>query len=259
MRPRQGRVDSIFLDIPPSAVEDAMAQLRRRESQDPLAENFRIHQLLTRGIRVSYVDSDGVERNPTVWLVDFAAVPANASNNDFLAVNQVVVRLGQCERRFDIVCYVNGLPLAVVELKKADEERVSSQTAYAQLRTYLHEYGAAVFAIPAIAVASDGVTARVGTIFTPWEHFAAWNVDDWGSPLDITDGSALEVLIAGVFHPRRFLDLLANFISFSTERGGGIDTKKLAKPHQYFAVTKAVDTTVRAVGSDGRAGVVWHT
>jgi type I restriction enzyme, R subunit len=252
-------IERLNPDIPPSAVEDAMAQLRRRESQDPLAENFRIHQLLTRGIRVSYVDSDGVERNPTVWLVDFAAVPANASTNDFLAVNQVVVRLGQCERRFDIVCYVNGLPLAVVELKKADEERVSSQTAYAQLRTYLHEYGAAVFAIPAIAVASDGVTARVGTIFTPWEHFAAWNVDDWGSPLDITDGSALEVLIAGVFHPRRFLDLLANFISFSAERGGGIDTKKLAKPHQYFAVTKAVDTTVRAVGSDGRAGVVWHT
>jgi type I restriction enzyme R subunit len=108
-------------------------------------------------------------------------------------------------------------------------------------------------------VASDGVTARVGTLFTPWEHFAQWNVDDWGSPVGIADGTALEILITGVFEPKRFLDLLANFISFSAERGGAVDTKKLAKPHQYFAVNKAVDHTLRAVDSDGRVGVVWHT
>jgi type I restriction enzyme R subunit len=247
-------IERINPGLPPPAVDDAVAQVRRRESQDPLAENFRVHQLLIHGVRVSY-DDHGVERNPTVWLLDFGMPYAN----EFLAVNQVLFRFGQHERKFDIVCYVNGLPLAVFELKKAGDEDVDSLTAHRQLRTYLHELGAAAFAIPAIAVASDGVTARVGTVFTPWEHFAPWDVDEWGSPIDLADGTALEVLIAGVFEPHRLLDLLANFVSFSAEGGGAIDTKKVAKAHQYFAVNKAIDATVRAVASDGRAGVVWHT
>jgi type I restriction enzyme R subunit len=241
--------------LPKAAIEDAIQEIRRRESQDALAENFRIHQLLTRGVRVRYTDKDHVEHNPTVWLLDFT----NPRTNEFLAVNQVLFRLGDHERRFDVVCYVNGLPLAVFELKKAGDEDVDSLAAQQQLRTYLHEFAAAAFSIPALVVASDGVTARVGTVFTPWEHFAPWNVDEWGSPVSIADGAALEVLIAGVFERRRFLDLLANFISFSTEGGGAIDTKKVAKAHQYFAVNKAVDETAQAIGSDGRAGVVWHT
>lgn len=241
--------------LPPEAVEEVVAKIRRRESQDALAENFRVHQLLTQGVRVTYTDTRGIERNPTVWPLDFA----DPYGNEFLAANQVTFKSGQHERRLDLVCYVNGLPLAVFELKKADDERAHSETAYHQLRTYGRELGTAAFAIPAVAVASDGITARVGTPFTPWEHFAPWNVDEWGSPVSIIDGTALEVLITGVFEPGRFLDLLANFISFSAEGGGAVDTKKLAKPHQYFAVNKAVDATLRAIASHGQAGVVWHT
>jgi type I restriction enzyme R subunit len=267
LRERTGWDDLVLVDrlraaierlnpgIPATAVDDVIAQVRRQESLDPLAENFRIHQLITRGVHVTYIDRSGTERSPTVWLLDFADPYAN----EFIAANQVTFRLGNRQCRFDIVAYVNGLPLAVFELKKAGDEAVDSLSAYQQLQSYRHWLGAPAFAIPAIAVASDGVTAKVGTAFTPWEHFAPWNVDEWGSPLGIADGTALEVLITGVCEPRRFLDLLENFVSFSNEKGGAVDTKKLAKAHQYFAVNKALDTTLRAVDSDGRAGVVWHT
>jgi type I restriction enzyme R subunit len=241
--------------LPEDTVKNVVTQVRRPESGASLFENFRVHRLLTEGIHASYTDSAGNEHNPTVWLLDFG----NPLSNEFLAVNQVTFRHGDQAGRFDIVAYVNGLPLAVFELKKADDEEAGSLTAYQQLHTYRYHFGPAAFAIPAIAVASDGVTAKVGTMFTPWEHFAPWRVDEWGSPVSTADGTALEVLISGVFEPHRFLDLLENFISFSAEDGGAVNTKKLAKAHQYFAVNKAVDTTAQAVGSDGRAGVVWHT
>jgi type I restriction enzyme, R subunit len=243
--------------LPDETVEYVITQVRWPESGAPLFENFRVHKMLTEGIQVSYTDWAGNEHNPTVWLIDFH----NPLANEFLAVNQVTFRLGSEASRFDIVTYVNGLPLAVFELKKADAEEADSLSAYQQLQTYLYHFGPTAFAIPAMAVASDGVTAKAGTMFTPWEHFAPWKVDEWGSPMSTADGTALEVLISGIFEPRRFLDLLQNFISFSAEDGGAVNTKKLAKAHQYFAVNKAVDTTARAVGSneDGRAGVVWHT
>lgn len=250
-------IERINPDLPPSAVDQAMADVRQPQSNHPIAENFRIHQLLTRGVKVFYPDADGREQNRTAWLLDYEDPEAN----DLLVANQVTFKLPNKEHcRFDMVAYVNGLPLAILELKKADDPKASSKTAYLQLQTYLREFGVPAFAIPALVVASDGVTARVGTVFSAWEHFAPWNVDEWGSPVTPTDGAALEVLIAGVFDPRRFLDLLANFIEFSTGRdSGGVSVKKLAKAHQYFAVNKAVDATIRAVDSDGKAGVVWHT
>ncbi|MGH3622176.1 MAG: type I restriction endonuclease subunit R, partial [Sciscionella sp.] len=241
--------------LPTEAVDDAIAQIRRRRSQDPFHENFDVHQLLTRGIRVSYTDHDGRERTPTVWAIDFADPYAN----EFRAVNQVTLADQRHRRRLDVVCYVNGLPLAVFELKRAGSED-DSYTAYLQLRTYLREFGVLGFAIPAFAVATDGITARLGTPFSAWENMAPWNVDEQGRPVDLRDGSALEVLIAGAFEPSRFLDLFGNFMSFSADGGGGaVDTVRLARAHQFHAVNKAVDSTVLAVAKDGRAGVVWHT
>ena len=252
----RGAIERINHGLPGSTVDEVVEHVRRLESADALFENFRVHKLLTEGIRVSpYTDAGGNEHNPTVWLIDFV----NPLANEFLAVNQVTFRLGGNAGRFDIVAYVNGLPLAVFELKKADDDDAGSRAAYQQLQTYRYHFGPSAFALPAIAVASDGVTARVGTMFTPWEHFAPWDVDDWGSPVSLADGTALEVLISGAFEPHRFLDLLKNFVSFSAEDGGAVNTKKLAKAHQYFAVNKAVESTARAVDSDGRAGVVWHT
>ncbi|WP_291412743.1 type I restriction endonuclease subunit R [Actinophytocola sp.] len=241
-------------DLPPSALDAALAELLDRRSQDALHENHRMHGLLTRGVRVSYTDEGGTERHPTVWAVDFNDPYAN----EFLAVNQVRLADRKHTRRFDIVCYVNGLPLAVFELKRADTED-NSETAYRQLQTYRREFGVIGFAVPIVAVVSDGVTARAGTPFSPWEHMAPWNVDEQGKRVDVRAGNALEVLITGMFAPERFLDLIADFVSFSADNGGAVDTVRLAKAHQFHAVNQAVAATVQAVATDGRAGVVWHT
>jgi type I restriction enzyme R subunit len=245
---------SINPGIPATALDDALAQLLDRRSQDALHENYRMHELLTRGVRISYTDTEAAERNPTVWAIDFNDPYAN----EFVAVNQVRLADGKHSRRFDIVCYVNGLPLALIELKKADTED-DSETAYRQLQTYRREFGVVGFAVPLIAVASDGVTARAGTPFSPWEHMAPWNVDEHGKRVDVRAGNALETLIAGMFEPERFLDLIANFVSFSADNGGAVDTVRLAKAHQFHAVSQAVAATVQAVATDGRVGVVWHT
>ncbi len=116
-----------------------------------------------------------------------------------------------------MVAYVNGLPLAVFELKKAGSTD-GTREAYDQLMTYQREFGASALAPATFAVATDGITARIGTLFTPWEHMAPWDVDEDGVPVDVADGQALEVLLDGAFDPRRFLDLLANFTAFSREQ-----------------------------------------
>ncbi|MGH3909079.1 MAG: type I restriction endonuclease subunit R [Pseudonocardiaceae bacterium] len=247
-------LERINPELPEAALDDAVGQLRRRTSQDAFHENHLVHDLLTRGLKVPYTDADGRERNPTVWALDFA----RPGSNEFLAVSQVTFSDGKHRRRFDIVCYVNGLPLAVIELKRAGSDD-DSQTAYRQLQTYSREMGVIAFSVPVIVVASDGITARIGTPFSPWEHMAPWNVDEEGNRVRIDDGSALEVLISGAFDPGRFLDLLTSFVSFSAEGGGAVDTVLLAKAHQFYAVNKAVDKTVQAVATNGQAGVVWHT
>ncbi|GAB3702374.1 type I restriction endonuclease subunit R [Amycolatopsis oliviviridis] len=240
--------------LPDEVVDEAVVQIRRRTSQDAFHENALVHKLLTRGVKVTYTGQDGRERTPTVWVLNFADPLAN----EFLVANQVTISDGRNNRRLDAVCYVNGLPLAVFELKAAGSED-SSQTAYFQLRTYLREFGATLFAIPQIAVASDGVTALIGTPFTKWEHMAPWNLDEQGNRTNLQADDALDVLVAGAFEPGRFLDLIGNFLSYSAERGGSVDTVLLAKPHQFHAVNKAIEATIRAVATDGRAGVVWHT
>jgi type I restriction enzyme R subunit len=247
-------VERINPELPPSAVDDVVAQLLHRGSLDAFHENHRFHELLTRGVRVTYTDAGGRERNVTAWALDFSRPYAN----ELLAASQIRVTYGRHTRRFDIVCYVNGLPLAVFELKKAGSDD-DSETAYLQLQTYRRELGIAGFTVPTICIASDGITARIGTAFTPWEHMAPWNVDENGQRLDVGDGTALEVLISGVFEPERLLDLLTNFVSFSADSGGAVDAVRLAKAHQFHAVNKAVAATAKAVGTDGRAGVVWHT
>ncbi|XVQ84867.1 type I restriction endonuclease subunit R [Microbispora siamensis] len=245
-------IERINPEVPSAAVDDAIAQMLRRESQRTFSANRLIHERLTRGVTVSYQDARGHEQNRTVWLLDFE----NPSGNEFLVANQVVIKHGRRHRRFDIVCYVNGLPLAVFELKKADDPYGTTESAYRQLQTYVREFGSIGFAVPAIVVASDGIRARYGTPFTPWEHMAPWNTDEDGRRVQIAHGPALEVLIAGLFDPPRFIDIIANFISFSRKNGG---VKRVAKAHQFHAVNLAVSSTLLAAARDGRAGVVWHT
>ncbi|MGC0365091.1 type I restriction enzyme R subunit [Rhodococcus sp. 27YEA15] len=246
-------------EVPEEYLQQAIAEVLTPQSQDAISENYRLHRVLTDGYRgITYVDENGSQVNPTIRF--FSGDPAK---NRYHAVNQVTIRNREYERRFDVVLYVNGLPLAVIELKKAGAKNTSAEGAFNQLQTYLHEFPMA-FRFAAVVVASDGVTARYGTPFTPWHHFAPWNVDDDGRLVGpgeaAQDGdpvTELGLTLAGVFNVERFGQLVRDYIAFDEDASGL--TKRIAKPHQYFAVTKAVASTVRAVDSDGRAGVVWHT
>ncbi len=246
-------------EVPTEYLKQAHADILSPKSQDALTENQRIHAFLVEGYRgISYVDTDGTEQTPTIRLVS-----AQDDENEWLAVNQVTVRAGDQERRFDVLLYCNGMPVGVVELKRAGSASADIAAAHAQVQTYVHELPMA-FRFCTVVVVSDGITARYGTPFTSLNHFSPWNVDDDGAPVtfgqaldDVHLGTELEFLVEGVFNPARFLQLQRDFTAFDEGAEGLV--KRIAKPHQYFAVTKAVDSTVQAVQSNGKAGVVWHT
>ncbi|HET9896751.1 MAG TPA: type I restriction endonuclease subunit R [Streptosporangiaceae bacterium] len=250
-------IERINPGLPASAVQDAMRVVLSPTSRDAGEENRRVHQYLTQGIRsVVYTDEHGAEHNPTIRLIGYA----DPYGNDFLAVNQVVVIDGDHKRRFDIVLYVNGLPLGVVELKKAGDENAGLEGAHAQVMTYVRELPLA-FRCNVACVVSDGITARYGTAFTPFEHYAPWNIDDDGKPVPQPGESdadlAINLLLHGLFQQRRFIEILGSYVAFAHPDGGMV--KRIAKPHQYFAVSRAVTKTLEAVRSNGHAGVVWHT
>jgi type I restriction enzyme R subunit len=235
-----------------SDIDEVVATVRRPESADVLAENWRIYKLLTTGVPVERRDESGESHHDIAWLVDFE----HPDRNEFLAVNQYTVEGDQSTRRPDIVLFVNGLPLGVLELKVPGEERATLRGAYDQLRTYAAEIPA-LLAYNAVCVISTGTQARMGPLSGRFEHYAPWKTID-GKRLAALGTPEMEVLVRGVFEPARFLDLVRNFISFSDERSGVV--KRLAKYHQFHAVNKAVDTTLSAMErGDGRAGVVWHT
>lgn len=244
--------------VPAQYLKQALAEISSPASADAITENHRVHGILTDGYRFSYLDADGQEVNATVRVL--SALP---EENDWLAVNQVTVRDSEHSRRFDLVLYVNGMPLSIIELKKAGSERTNAAAAHAQLQTYLREFPTA-FRFCAFTLASDGTEDTLyGTPFTPLNHFAPWNVDDDGAPVErgrVEDGdvvTALEDSLYGLYNQERMLQLVRNFVAFDADAGAL--AKRIAKPHQYFAVTRAVGSTVQAVASHGKAGVVWHT
>jgi type I restriction enzyme R subunit len=254
----RGAVARINPKLPASAVEDVVSEVLSAKSRDALAENYRIHEFLAKGIRsVTYTDEFGAEQNPTVWLV---APPKDLALNDYLVVNQVTVTDGEAKRRFDIVVYLNGLPVAFVELKKSSDDSDGLKYARNQLATYTRELPLA-FRSNVLCVVTDGSDALCGTAFTPFEHFAPWNVDEAGTPVKQPAAEVQSLpgvlLIHGLFDPERFLELMAGYVTFTQSEDGLV--KRLAKAHQYFAVSKAVRTTLDAVRSHGQAGVVWHT
>jgi len=235
-----------------AAIENVIATVRRPESADVLAENWRIYKLLTTGVPVERRDDRGEIRHDLAWLVDFD----HPVRNEFVAVNQYSVEGDQSTRRPDIVLFVNGLPLGVIELKVPTDERATLRGAYDQLRTYAAEIPA-LLVYNAVCVLSTGTQARMGPLLGPFEHYAPWKTID-GKRLAAPGTPEMEVLVRGAFDPARFLDLVRNFICFSDEHG--VMIKRLAKYHQFHAVNKAADTTLAAMDrQDGRAGVVWHT
>lgn len=239
--------------VPDQYLQQAKADILQPASQDPLGENKSFHDHLVHGFRgLTYTDTSGREETPTLRLIS-----PNPADNTFRAVQQVRLHNRQHHRRFDVLLYVNGLPLALVELKQAGSRTATIAKAHAQLATYLAEFPMAFRTIVATVI-SDGISAQYGTPFTPLNHYSPWKVDDDGKPVDAgPHNPELESLTWGLFEQSRFLDLALNFTAFDATETGLI--KRIAKPHQYFAVRKAVAKTLEAVKSDGRAGVVWHT
>ena len=248
----QEAVARINPKIPASARDEAIRRVLRSESPNLLENNRRFHKLLVDGVDVEY-QAEGRTIHDKVWLIDFAA-PAR---NDWLAVNQFTVVEDKHNRRPDIVLFVNGLPLVVIELKNAADENATTKKAFDQLQTYkLQLPGLMTYNV--CLVASDGISARVGTLTGGWDRYMPWRTTD-GREIAAKGLPELDVLIQGIFERSRFLDLIRHFIVFEID--GSSIVKKMAGYHQFHAVNKAVDCTIRAVSPQGdrRVGVVWHT
>lgn len=217
-----------------------------------LDENQIFHHYLVNGVDVEYRNTEGEIRTEKVWLYDFE----NPQNNEFVAVNQFTVIQGEHNRRPDIVLFVNGLPLVVIELKNAADSKADMKKAYQQIQTYKREIPS-LFKFNELCVISDGLDASVGTISSDYERFMPWKTID--GEKEAGNVPMLEVMLRGMCSKDRLLDIIRNYIVF--ERSNNTYIKKVAAYHQYWAVQKAMQNTIVATkpGADHRAGVVWHT
>jgi len=277
--------------VPADAREDAIKQLLRLSSPELIANNEAFHRMLTEGVKVN-CQKDGQSRGDLVWLVDFH----DPENNEFLIVNQCTVVENHVNKRPDVILFVNGLPLVVIELKNPADENATIHAAFQQLQTYKQAIPS-LFTYNGFLIISDGLEARAGTISAAYNRFMAWKASDGkveASPLI----GQLETMIRGMLDKRTLLDLIRHFIVFEKakreDKETGIITiqtvKKLAAYHQYYAVNRAVESTLRASGfvkkdkvdsaammvqespesyglpgvksqpvGDKKGGVVWHT
>ena len=230
------------------AITEAIYKLKNFESGTLLQKNMVFMDYLQNGIPVKHFDN-GEERSTLVYLVDFK----NPANNDFTVVNQWTI-IENSEKRPDMILFVNGLPLVVVELKSPSREETDASAAYRQLRNYMHEIPS-IFVYNAVCVMSDMTTSRVGTITSGENRYMEWKTKD-GS-YENTQYAQFDTFFEGLFEKERFLDILKNFICFNVD--GQNTFKILAGYHQYFAVKKAVASTQHATQTDGKGGVFWHT
>ena len=240
--------------VPLDALDEAFRKLTHPDSPSVVATNHFIHKYLVEGVPVDYSRKDGSIGCDLVRVFDYH----DPENNEFLAVNQFTVVEGQHERRPDVVIFINGLPVAVFELKNAASGGATIWSAFNQLQTYKRQIPS-LFAFNEALVVSDGVQARIGTLTADREWFMPWRTIE-GEELADKKLPQLQVVLEGAFEKGRFLELIRHFIVFE-DVGGGSLVKKMAGYHQYHAVNLALDSTVRAagMGGDKRVGVVWHT
>ncbi|WP_332445703.1 type I restriction endonuclease subunit R [Dehalococcoides mccartyi] len=240
-------------NIPVEALEDAFEKVTRSESPSMVLNNRKFHKMLVDGIDVEYRLDDGRIVGDKAWLIDYE----NLERNDWLVVNQFTVVEGQRNRRPDVVVFINGLPLALIELKNPADENATIKGAFNQFETYKADISS-IFQYNELLVISDGTEARAGTLTSGWEWFLPWRTAD-GETIASKGVPELEVLIKGMFDKHRFLDIVRHFILF--EDDGKKVIKKIAAYHQYHAVNAALVATVKATSPSGdkRVGVVWHT
>jgi type I restriction enzyme R subunit len=246
-------IDELNPKIPKEARDEALRKLLRTESQLLIQNNKVFHKMLVDGVNVEYSRKDGSIVGDNVRLFDFQ----NPENNEFLAVNQFTVIENNNNRRPDVILFVNGIPLAVIELKNPADENATIETARNQLETYKAQIPS-LLAYNCFLIISDGMEARAGTISSTREWFMPWKTID-GTNLAPKAMPQLEVLLKGMCNKKALLDLARHFIVF--EQDGNKITKKIAAYHQYHAVNKAIEKTIKASRPTGdkRCGVVWHT
>ena len=264
-------------DLPPDALEDAHRRLTLPEGSTLGARNRSFHRMLVNGVTVGYRGDDGIVRWEQAKAIDFD----NPDNNDLQAVNQFAVTENKNTRRADVVLFLNGLPLGVIELKNPADEDATIWTAWRQLQTYKAELPT-LFSMNEALLVSDGTEARIGTLTSGREWFKPWRTIT-GETLADPHLTQLQVMLEGVFEPGRFLQLIRDYTVFDDD-GSGALVKKMAGYHQFHAVRVAVDETLRAAElrkaaeiageehgryeagrtpggelGDRRIGVVWHT
>ncbi len=281
----QSAVRRINPSLPSTVIEDAIKQIQRLNSPELIANNEAFHRILTEGVKVSY-QKDGKERGDLVWLVDFQ----NPDNNDFVVCNQFTVIENNVNKRPDVILFINGLPLVVIELKNPADENATVKSAFKQIQTYKSTISG-LFTFNSFTVISDGLEARAGTISSGYSRFMVWKSADGKKEAPHLVGQ-LETLISGMLNKETLLDLIRHFIVFEKNKREDLTTgittietvKKLAAYHQYYAVNRAVESTIRAAAineepmmikespasyglpyvkdqpaGDRRGGVVWHT
>lgn len=244
----QSAINRLNPKIPAEAKEEAVKKLLRVESPDLVINNQNFHKMLVDGVDVEY-RKEGSIVGDKIWLFDFD----NPENNEFLAVNQFTIIENNNNRRPDIILFINGLPLVVIELKNPSDENATEFTAFKQFQTYKLQIPA-LFNFNEILVVSDGNFARAGTITSDWERFLPWKTID-GKEKTPKLMPQIEVLLKGMCCKKVLIDLIRHFIVFEE------NSKKLSAYHQYHAVNKAVEATIKASSAKGdkRCGVVWHT
>ena len=260
-------------DIPQDAQEAAVQKVLRISSTDLLFNNEEFHKFLVEKVKIPY-QKDGYERSHEVALFDFE----NATNNQFLVVNQYSIIENNQNKRPDVILFVNGIPLVVIELKNASDENADMRSAFKQIQTY-KAIIPSLFTYNSICIISDGLECKAGSVSADFGRYMTWKTSD-GVKEDSRFKPQLETLLKGMLNPSTLLDLVRNFIVFEKTKKEDAKTgltqifteKKLAAYHQYYAVNKAVQSTIRASGfslspsgragvglGDKRGGVVWHT
>ena len=265
----QAAIDKINPEIPADIREEAARNVARVPFTNLLANNEAFHKLITEGVDVKGRDGEQI-KTFKVWLIDFQ----NPENNDFTAVNQFTIIENHNNKRPDVIVFINGLPLVVIEIKNATDEKAHLKAAYNQLMTYKQAIPT-LFNYNSFLIVTDGWFAKAGTITSDWSRFSGWKIPETqpenivAEPNDSLYNSTLfptptaniemDVVLSGMLNKKTIIDLIRYFIVFEKTKEKSL--KKIAAYHQYYAVNKAIYSTIKAASFSGdqRAGVVWHT
>lgn len=246
----ESSLEKLNPSLPRQAIEEAARKVLRTSSHKVITNNERFHKYLAEGVEIEIRDKGRI-KGEHVKLFDFD----NPKNNDFLAVNQFTIIEDKHNRRPDIIVFINGLPLGIIELKNPASAKATVKSAFDQIQTYLDEVPS-LFTYNEFVIIADGTDAKIGTITSPWEWYMPWRTID-GSKREPLSVPQLEIALKGMCKRDVIIDLVRNFIGF--EKSKKATNKIIAGYHQYHAANKAIDKTHNAVGKSRKVGVVWHT